>query len=76
MPTFNTGREYSKEGQVIDYEVTSISEGEFGYLQYTIKFMDNTRCISGNVSFLKDPDDNTAASIQDSIIGQYDNGNY
>ena len=82
MPTFNTNRPYSADGQIIDYTVVNVAgvPGDpelFGdYLDYTVEFEDTTRCIRGRVSFMAHQDDNAPSSIQARLMNEYDANNY
>ena len=80
MKTFNTGREYAAEGQIINYQVIDTSYGQdewcADYLDYTVLFNDVTRGIDGYVEFTAHKDDNATTSIQSRIMDKYDTGKY
>lgn len=69
--TFNTGRQYAPEGQIITVQVI-----EDGFL-----FRDHTRCVSGHVLFneaTKYVEDGLMGewNIKPMVMGSYDTGAY
>ena len=80
MKQFNTGRGYSADGQVINYEIISCDLGAedwcADYLDYVVLFNDTTRGIDGYVEFCAHKDDNSASSIQNRIMDKYDANDY
>ena len=81
MKTFNTGREYSPEGQVIEYStIETLVQDLYGLgndYTYVIDFSDLTRGIKGRVSVWfvmhgKEP----TQEIEAEILNQYDTNNY
>ena len=84
MPQFNTNRGYSAEGQIINYEITSVTIDGFyadvlaneDYLAYIVLFNDVTRGIDGYVEFSAHKNDCSQQSIQGRIMDNYDTGQY
>lgn len=65
---FNTGRQYTPEGQVIVAWVHSKTEDEFGD-SYVIRFFDVSRGITGEISW--SPDFNQVAVMRAYDVGSY-----
>lgn len=65
---FNTGRQYTPEGQVIVAWVHNEQTDEWG-TSYCVRFFDKTRNITGEISFCH-------AFTENAIMAGYDAGNY
>lgn len=77
--TFNTGRQYSEEGQQIDIkydvDVEYIDWLDEDSYTYTVLFHDKTRMIVGRTMFQKSIS-LTQAAIATWMMEEYDNGTY
>ena len=76
--TFNTGRGYTPEGQIISYEATLVKvEGDDFFTGYdaTIKFDDDSRMISGDIEcyFVNKP---SVKEVEAELLYMYDQGKY
>lgn len=65
---FNTGRQYTAEGQIITAWVHSEKRDEFG-VSYTVRFFDESRHVMGEIS-------NLIALDKTMVMVAYDAGNY
>lgn len=61
---FNTGREYTPDGQVIVAWVVHESADEFGPI-YTVRFQDTSRRVGGEIKGL-------GAFTQEAVMARYD----
>lgn len=64
---FNTGRNYTPEGQVILAWVVEGTTDQYG--SFTVRFIDHTRMITGQMDFMLQFD-------QDAVMRAYDKGLY
>ena len=65
--TFNTGRQYTHEGQVI---TAAIADG------WDVYFNDHSRCIWGKLNYSYPYNQADEARLQDFVLQEYDNMRY
>lgn len=66
---FNTGRGYSKEGQVVEVEILKTEADREGVDVHEIRFADHTRSIYGKIQV-------TGEVTMRKIMAEYDTGRY
>lgn len=69
--TFNTGRYYAPEGQVIEVTILSTKDSDIlpGIPEHKVKFVDQSRHISGVVEIIGEV-------TERSVMAEYDAGRY
>lgn len=67
--SFNTGRQYGADGQIVVAYVVSKTVDEFGLDDITARFVDLTRMVSGEIPFL-------TSFNPTAIMQAYDHGVY
>ena len=75
--TFNTGRPYTAQGQIIEATIVSIEPCKGGMVYVTAEFNDLSRMIKGRITFLEFDDYRpTLHDVQREVMAAYDSGKY